>query len=84
MSKRNKKRLMFYLAMYLLVGLLLFVFQRSFLYFPTARIDHPYDQLVFENGGESIEVIVLNKNKEKAIIYFGGNGEPVVYNAYAV
>lgn len=80
MSKRNKQRLMFYLGLYLLVGLLLFVFQRNFIYLPTPRIDHPYEQISFKNEEESIEVIVLNKNKDKAIMYFGGNGESVVYN----
>ncbi len=80
MRSRNSKRLMFYLGLYLLVGLLLFLFQRKFLYFPTARIDHPYARLSVENGGEATEVIVLNPGKEKAILYFGGNGESVVYN----
>lgn len=80
MSSRNKKRLMFYIGLYLLVGLLLFLFQRKFLYYPTARIDHPYGRISVENDGESIEVIVLNQGKEKAILYFGGNGESVVYN----
>lgn len=68
-------------VVYLLSCALLFIFQRDFLYFPTPKYDHPYQSEVFHHDNESIEVIMLNKGQEKAIIYFGGNGEAVVHSA---
>ena len=66
---------------YLILGLLLFIFQRNFLYFPSPEYNHQYPSQTFHNEGESIKLIVLNEGKEKAILYFGGNGEAVVNNA---
>ena len=73
--------LTFLLAAYLGFGLLLYLMQRHFLYFPTQAIQHHYRQLSFNTDGESIKVTVLNTGKERAIIYFGGNGETVDNNA---
>lgn len=58
----------------------LFFRQRSFLYFPTAKVDHPFEVEVFENQGETVEVIVVDEGGERSIIYFGGNAETVAYN----
>ncbi len=66
---------------YVSFTLLLFIFQRDLLYFPTPKSDHPYQSQIFHNEGESIDVIVLNKEQGRAILFFGGNGESVVYNA---
>jgi pimeloyl-ACP methyl ester carboxylesterase len=70
------------LFIYLSVALFLFVFQRSFLYHPAAETDHEYDVIQYEIDDVVLDVIVLNKGKDEAIIYFGGNGEAVVANAY--
>ena len=51
------------------------------MYFPTENITHNYDLDNFSNENETIEVIVLNKGKNKALLYFGGNAESVIYNA---
>lgn len=67
--------------MYILFGILLFVFQRDFMYFPTAKAAHAFQTELFSVDQETIEVIVLNKGQPHAIIYFGGNGESVVANA---
>ena len=67
--------------LYILGGLLLFINQRNFLYYPTPVVDHPHTKETFNSQNESINVIVLNPQKEKAIIYFGGNGETVALTA---
>ena len=66
---------------YVLLCALVFIYQRNFLYFPTPKYNHPYPTLNFHNENETIKVIVLNKGKENAILYFGGNGEAVLNNA---
>lgn len=69
------------IAIYVLIGILLFVFQRDFLYFPTVKTADNSQSQKFVIGEETINVIVLNKGQKKAILYFGGNGEAVVKNA---
>ncbi len=71
-----------YPLIYILVGVFLFFRQRSMIYFPTPVESHGYAEEIIQNEGESIKVIVLNPNKDEAIIYFGGNAEAVIYNAY--
>lgn len=66
---------------YLLITALLYIFQRDFIYFPTSKKDHNYQIENFMINDEKIEVVVLNKKKENAILYFGGNAESVVNNA---
>lgn len=66
---------------YLLIAILLFVFQRNFLYFPTAKNAHALTIEQFSNEDELIEVVVMNESKANAILYFGGNGEDVVHNS---
>ena len=73
--------LMIFVIIYLAVGTLLFITQRSFLYFPTQATSHNFDEVIFSNEGESISTIVINKGREKAILYFGGNGESVAFSA---
>ncbi|MDA3925772.1 MAG: alpha/beta hydrolase [Kiritimatiellae bacterium] len=77
-----KKRMVIYPLIYILVGVFLFFRQRKMIYFPTAPEPHRYAEEIIENEGESIKVIVLNSGKERAIIYFGGTAEAVIYNAY--
>jgi len=71
-----------YPLLYILLGVFLFFRQRSMIYFPTAPEPHRYTEETVPNDGESIKVIVLNPGQESAIIYFGGNAEAVIYNAY--
>jgi len=80
MGKLNTAIIFFSVA-YFCVGLLLYFSQRSFLYYPTPAVKHDFDEMVLNNSGASINVIIANKGQQKAIIYFGGNGEAVVYNA---
>ena len=58
------------ISIYILAGILLFVFQRDFLYFPTAKTTHPFPIKQFSMSEETIDVIVLNNGKDNAIIYF--------------
>lgn len=69
------------LLVYISAAMLLYIFQRDFLYFPTQEYQHPFERISVSNQGETLEVIVLNKGNTKALIYFGGNGEAVVANA---
>ncbi len=66
---------------YLLSAVLLFAFQRELLYYPSESYQHDYAIESFSNEGEKIDVVILNQNKQKAILYFGGNGESVVHNS---
>lgn len=75
------KTTLFFIILYILICLSLFFFQKNFIYFPQKEISHQEKLLEFSNNNETIKVIVLNEDKEKAIIYFGGNSENVVLNA---
>ncbi len=66
---------------YAILTVLLYVFQRQLLYFPTPFIPHGYQQVSVNNQGETIEVIVVSPGQQDAIVYFGGNAESVIYNA---
>ena len=72
--------LKFLVSIYLVVGVLLYVFQRKLLYFPAPREDYSYEKMLLKYEGEVLNTIVLNRGQQRAIIYFGGNGESVVYN----
>ncbi len=67
--------------LYVVIGTYLYINQRSFLYFPSEAVEHVYERKVFQNDGESISVIVVNPGKDKALLYFGGNGEIVASGA---
>ncbi len=69
------------LFIYVAVGVLLYVFQRNLLYFPAAKMEYDFKRMSLKDGNETLNTIVLNEGKENAIVYFGGNGESVVYNA---
>jgi len=66
---------------YLLCGLLMTLFQRHLLYFPTLPQAHYYDTLNLTNQQTTLNIIRLNSGQENALIYFGGNAESVVFNA---
>ncbi|WP_415406400.1 alpha/beta hydrolase [Sulfurovum sp. CS9] len=71
------------LFVYITFGILLFINQRDILYAPTAKTNHVFDEVIFHNDKESISVIVVNDKKEKAILYFGGNGDTIARSAFA-
>ena len=63
------------------MGIFLYVYQRDFLYFPTANIETNYEEMTLKNENESINIIILNKGHENAILYFGGNAESMAGSA---
>lgn len=69
------------ICLYLLLTGLLFIFQRSLLYFPTPNYKHNHEVLEIENDSERINIIKLNAGNDRALIYFGGNAEAVIANA---
>jgi uncharacterized protein len=77
-----KKRMLVYPLIYILFGVFLFLRQRSMIYFPVPHESHPHAEEIISNEGESIRIIVLNPGRPDAIVYFGGNAETVLYNAY--
>ena len=66
---------------YVAIGVFLYINQRSFLYFPSQVVEHNYQKMLFQNEGESISVVVVNPGKDRALLYFGGNGEAVAAGA---
>lgn len=81
--KKILLRLFFSLAfVYVALCAWLYFLQRSLLYFPTPRIAG-IDAQGFElqNDDLILQGWVINPGKQRAIIYFGGNGEAVEYNA---
>ena len=69
------------LAAYIGFGALLFVAQRSLIYFPTPALPHGLDTEEFDNEGHRVSAVVLNPSRSAAILYFGGNAEAVSQNA---
>ena len=66
------------IALYLGLGALLFVFQRSMIYFPQTRaIGGPDRLLMLPVTDQQIAVTVRPLASAKALIYFGGNAEDV-------
>ena len=81
MKQKTRERMLYILLFYVLIGAVLFFYQRKLIYFPTAKIPHDYGQQQLIHDNITLEVIVLNQGQKEAIIYFGGNAESVVYSA---
>jgi len=65
---------------YLVGAFFLYAFQRNLLYFPSPEYDHDLITEELINDDLIIKINVLNPGQSKAIIYFGGNAEPVIFN----
>jgi len=74
------------LISYIVVGILLTIFQRKLIYFPTEKSKHSFNQKIFDSDGQKIIVVRMNNEinniSDSAILYFGGNAESVVDTAY--
>ena len=70
-------------ALYLLVAGLLYVFQRNLLYHPTPDIKLPgtIEVLPLAIDGDTVRLLRLNPDREKALLYLGGNAEQVANSA---
>lgn len=61
--------------------LYLYLFQRSFIYFPTPKAGNvPAEELWLDSSGEKIRIWRLHAGQASAIVYFGGNAEDVSLN----
>ncbi|SDP54733.1 alpha/beta hydrolase [Desulforhopalus singaporensis] len=61
--------------------LLLYVMQRSMLYFPTAEVYRSDIEVVrLKSGKEVLKVWQLEGDNDQAVLYFGGNAEDVALN----
>ncbi len=70
------------ILVYLGFGAYLFFAQRSFMYYPVTEIQT--DQVkseILTSDKQKLKIWVLNPGMNKAVIYFGGNAENVLYNA---
>lgn len=81
MKKLIKNISILLLLGYVGMGIFLYIYQRDFLYFPTAKIDTSYEEMILKNENESIHIIVLNKGHKNAVLYFGGNAESMAGSA---
>jgi hypothetical protein len=65
-------------GIYLLVAALLFVYQRKLIYIPVP-IDPAFsaEEITIDNAGIELHGWVLHPGKARALIYFGGNSEPI-------
>ena len=69
------------ISVYFIIGVLLFILQRDFLYYPSDAINHNFTTKTIITGNVALNIVVLNPGKKSAILYFGGNAESVVRNA---
>jgi len=69
------------LVVYVVGAVALYAYQRKLLYFPSPEYAHEFDSLELQNEQEVLKVAVLNPGQSRAIIYFGGNAEAVIFNA---
>ena len=63
--------------------ILLYVFQRSLMYFPTpAASTAPAEELQVANEGEELRIWRVQTDRALALLYFGGNAENVALNIH--
>jgi len=81
-------------SIYLLIAAYLYIYQRRLIYHPVA-VDPVFSaaEISFDNNGTRLHGWILNPDKPRAVIYFGGNSELIthrqayfedVFNDYSV
>ncbi len=69
------------LALYLLLAIFVYLIQRSLIYYPVpSDPGFPAREITLDNNGTRLHGWVLNPDKDKAMVYFGGNAEQVTGN----
>ncbi|MCP4334773.1 MAG: alpha/beta hydrolase [Gammaproteobacteria bacterium] len=69
-------------AIYLLMAAYLYVFQNKLIYYPVAHdADFGAQEITVDNQGTLLHGWVLNPNRDKALIYFGGNSELLTHRS---
>lgn len=69
------------LIVYAVGAVALYAYQRKMLYVPSPEYAHEFDSLELQNEQEALKIAILNPGQSRAIIYFGGNAEAVIFNA---
>jgi pimeloyl-ACP methyl ester carboxylesterase len=70
------------LLVYLGFGLYLYLAQRTFMYFPVPERDsHEFAAEYLDCGDVRLKLWVVNPGQARALVYFGGNAEDVLYSA---
>lgn len=66
---------------YIAICTILYLSQRSSIYYPTPEVSARYGTpLVLSNGSVKLKVWKVQEGREQALIYFGGNAEDVALN----
>ncbi|WP_083608170.1 alpha/beta hydrolase [Teredinibacter haidensis] len=66
---------------YVGIGAALFVFQRSFIYFPTRAVSLAgVENVEISHDNYHLQGHVVNDGKRELVIYFGGNAEQIAYS----
>ena len=77
-----KHALFITVAVYIGLGVLLYLGQSAFIYFPTPEVKLRGLQVMqLSSDGVRVNVHVVNPGNSQALIYFGGNAEAVAFNA---
>ena len=71
------------LALYLVSAAILTLFQRNFIYWPTAAVQRndAISSFSLESDDAQLQIWQINPGQKQAIIYFGGNCEKVAFKA---
>ncbi len=72
---------LFCIVAYAAGAVTLYLLQRKMLYAPSPEYSHKFDSLALHNEQEILKTIVLNPGQSRAMIYFGGNAEAVIFNS---
>ncbi len=68
-------------GIYLLISAFLYLYQRRLIYYPTAADPHfGAEEITIDNDGLRLHGWILYPGKRRAVIYFGGNSEPITQN----
>ena len=69
------------IAMYLIAIALLYFLQRNLLFHPMPWVDNTgREEIILDNQGLKLQGWILNRGRDKALIYFGGNAESISDN----
>jgi uncharacterized protein len=67
--------------LYFLAAVFLYFFQRKFIYLPQKGAGVVYEkEIEIRNGETVLRGWVVNEEKDKAVLYYGGNAESIEYN----
>jgi hypothetical protein len=77
-----KHALVIAFTVYISLGLVLYLGQSAFIYYPTPEVNIRGLQVMqLSSDGVKVNVHVVNPGNNQALIYFGGNAESVAFNA---